>query len=49
VSAAIRRSPAHWVYWASRGDLANLGLISPNRDGVPAVAPASLTATSSPL
>ncbi len=28
VSAAIRRSPAHWVYWASTGDLANLGLIS---------------------
>ena len=30
VSAAIRRSPAHWVYWASNGDLANLGLLSPD-------------------
>jgi aromatic-L-amino-acid/L-tryptophan decarboxylase len=49
VSAAIRRSPAHWVYWASRGDLANLGLISPDQDGAPAVTPASVTATSSPL
>jgi predicted LPLAT superfamily acyltransferase len=27
VSAAIRRSPAHWAYWASTADLANLGLI----------------------
>ena len=44
VSAAIRRSPAHWVYWASRGDLADLGLISPDRDGASAVAPDSLTA-----
>jgi phosphatidylinositol dimannoside acyltransferase len=41
VSAAIRRSPAHWVYWASKGDLDNLGLASPDRDGdgAPAVAP----------
>jgi phosphatidylinositol dimannoside acyltransferase len=44
VSAAIRRSPAHWVYWASNGDLANLGLISPEADGAPAVAPTPLTA-----
>jgi lauroyl/myristoyl acyltransferase len=29
VSAAIRRSPAHWVYWPSGGDLADLGLIGP--------------------
>jgi lauroyl/myristoyl acyltransferase len=27
VSAAIRRSPAHWAYWASTADLASLGLI----------------------
>jgi lauroyl/myristoyl acyltransferase len=33
VSAAIRSSPAHWVYWASKGDLANLGLISPDKNG----------------
>ena len=39
VSAAIRRSPAHWVYWASNGDLANLGLLSPDRDEPPAMAP----------
>jgi lauroyl/myristoyl acyltransferase len=48
VSAAIRRSPAHWVYWASKGDLANLGLVSPDGDGdgdgAPVVAPAPLTA-----
>ena len=37
VSAAIARSPAHWAYWAGKGDLANLGLISPDRDGAPAV------------
>jgi KDO2-lipid IV(A) lauroyltransferase len=52
VSAAIRRSPAHWVYWASKGDLANLGLVSPNGhgdgDGAPAVAPATLTAEGFP-
>ncbi|MGH3250991.1 MAG: lysophospholipid acyltransferase family protein [Trebonia sp.] len=41
VSAAIRRSPAHWVYWASKGDLANLGLLSPDRDGAPAVVSAA--------
>jgi lauroyl/myristoyl acyltransferase len=27
VSAAIRREPAHWAYWPSTGDLANLGLL----------------------
>jgi lauroyl/myristoyl acyltransferase len=32
VSAAIQSSPAHWVYWASKGDLANLGLISPGKN-----------------
>ena len=36
VSAAIRRSPAHWAYWASRTDLAALGLIPPERGGSPA-------------
>jgi len=29
VSAAIQKSPAHWAYWASTADLANLGLIPP--------------------
>ncbi len=36
VSAAVRRSPAHWAYWASTADLANLGLIPPERDSSPA-------------
>jgi phosphatidylinositol dimannoside acyltransferase len=36
VSAAIERAPAHWVYWASTADLANIGLISPNGDRAPA-------------
>jgi phosphatidylinositol dimannoside acyltransferase len=31
VSAAVERSPAHWAYWASRADLAGLGLIPPDR------------------
>ena len=43
VSAAIRRSPAHWLFWADRippaGDLADLGLISPKRDRSPAARP----------
>jgi lauroyl/myristoyl acyltransferase len=43
VSNAIRRSPAHWNYWASRGDLADLGLIPPAGDGSPAVRPHLLT------
>ena len=29
VSAAIASSPAHWRYWASTADLANLGLVLP--------------------
>jgi phosphatidylinositol dimannoside acyltransferase len=33
VSAAISRSPAHWRYWASTADLANLGLVLPECDG----------------
>ena len=44
VSSAIRRSPAQWVYWASNGDLANLGLLSPGTDEAPAMAPILLTA-----
>jgi KDO2-lipid IV(A) lauroyltransferase len=47
VSAAIRRSPAHWAYWASGADLATLGLNSQHGDGdggrAPAAAPATLT------
>jgi lauroyl/myristoyl acyltransferase len=43
VSAAIRRSPAHWAYWASRADLAHLGLIPPEGDGSPAAGPTLLT------
>ena len=45
VSAAIRRSPADWLFWADRippaGDLADLGLISPKRDRSPAARPVS--------
>jgi KDO2-lipid IV(A) lauroyltransferase len=36
VSAAIQRTPAHWAYWASTADLANLGLIPPERERSPA-------------
>lgn len=32
VSAAIRRSPAHWDFWNSAGTLADLGLIQADRD-----------------
>jgi lauroyl/myristoyl acyltransferase len=32
VSAAISRSPAHWRYWTSTADLANLGLVRPELD-----------------
>ena len=42
VSAAIRRSPAHWTYWASSADLARVRLIRPKPDGSPAVEPALL-------
>ena len=27
--AAIRRQPAHWLYWPSAADLARLGLLLP--------------------
>jgi lauroyl/myristoyl acyltransferase len=43
VSTAIRRSPAHWNYWASRSDLANLRLISLEGDGSAAARPRLLT------
>jgi KDO2-lipid IV(A) lauroyltransferase len=43
VSTAIRRSPAHWNYCASRADLANLGLIPLEGDGSSAVRPRLLT------
>ena len=39
VSAAIRRSPAHWEFWGKTGDLADLGLIPPQPDRSPAAAP----------
>ena len=42
VSAAIRRSPAHWEYWAETGHLAGLGLIPPNPDSSPAAGPVLL-------
>jgi KDO2-lipid IV(A) lauroyltransferase len=35
VSAAIRRSPAHWDVWDNAGDLADLGLIPPQPDRSP--------------
>ena len=39
VSAAIRRSPAHWAYWDSADALAKLGLIQPRGDGSSAAGP----------
>ena len=36
VSAAIRRSPAHWDYWASGADLATLGLSFDGPERAPA-------------
>ena len=42
VSAAIRRSPAHWESWVNTGDLTNLGLIRPQRDRPPAAGPVLL-------
>ena len=38
VSAAIRRSPAHWNFWHTV-DFARLGLIEPQRDRSPAAEP----------
>jgi phosphatidylinositol dimannoside acyltransferase len=37
VSAAIRRSPAHWDFWSRPGILELLGLVEPQSDGSPAV------------
>jgi phosphatidylinositol dimannoside acyltransferase len=39
VSAAIRRSPAHWEFWDNTGDLAALGLIPPQPDRSSAAVP----------
>jgi lauroyl/myristoyl acyltransferase len=39
VSAAIRRSPAHWEPWVNTADLAKLGLTRPQRDTPPAAGP----------
>jgi KDO2-lipid IV(A) lauroyltransferase len=39
VSAAIRRSPAHWAYWPNRGDLGRLGLLQAAADRSPAAEP----------
>ena len=36
MSAAIQKNPAHWVYWASTADLADIGLILPEQDRPPA-------------
>jgi Kdo2-lipid IVA lauroyltransferase/acyltransferase len=38
VSAAIRKSPAHWDFWAT-GALVRLGLIQPQQDRSPAAGP----------
>ncbi len=40
VSAAIRRSPASWVYWPSPVDLGNLGLVPSEREPSPVPVPA---------
>jgi lauroyl/myristoyl acyltransferase len=40
VSAAIRRSPASWVYWPSPADLSSLGLIPSGREPSPVAVPA---------
>jgi KDO2-lipid IV(A) lauroyltransferase len=42
VSAAIRRSPAHWGFWTITSALADLGLIPPERDSSPAAGPVPL-------
>ena len=39
VSAAIRRRPAHWAYWASGGDLARLGVLMTDADRSPSADP----------
>ena len=47
VSAAIRRSPAHWDFWHTV-DLARLGLIQPQRDRSPAAGPVLSTRRETP-
>jgi lauroyl/myristoyl acyltransferase len=42
VSAAIRRSPAHWETWSNTDELVNLGLIPSQRDRSPAAGPVLL-------
>jgi lauroyl/myristoyl acyltransferase len=42
VSAAITKSPAHWVYWASTADLGTLGLTLPKKDKAPITTPLPL-------
>jgi Bacterial lipid A biosynthesis acyltransferase len=44
VSAAIRRSPAHWEFWGKTDDLVGLGLILPQPDSSPAAVPDLLPA-----
>jgi lauroyl/myristoyl acyltransferase len=39
VAAAITKKPAHWRYWPSSADLAQLGLILPERDRPAAAGP----------
>jgi len=39
VSVAITKKPAHWRYWASPADLAQLGLILPEQDRPAAAGP----------
>jgi lauroyl/myristoyl acyltransferase len=39
VSAAIRRSPGHWEFWAKTGDLVDLGLLPSQEDRPPAAGP----------
>jgi KDO2-lipid IV(A) lauroyltransferase len=39
MSAAIRRSPAHWEFWAKTRDLAVLGLVPAQGDSSPAAGP----------
>lgn len=42
VSAAITKSPAHWVYWASTADLGTLGLTLRKQDKPPITTPLPL-------
>jgi len=48
VSAAIRRSPAHWEFWDNTSDLVGLGLIPPQPDRSSATAPDPLPAGTFP-